>query len=170
MDRRYPYIGPAEIRDRVVPGCLGREIGSAGDLAVWLAEWPADEREEPFTFVVDAGGALRLAPRRSEHVVCAGGGPVLSAGEMGFVRDGDRWAVREVSNQSTGYCPDVTSWAAVAAALDRAGLDHPGGFTHPIVFRRCPRCGQRNIVKDDHFGCAACETPLPSVWNLGTTG
>ncbi|GEC07984.1 hypothetical protein SSP24_56390 [Streptomyces spinoverrucosus] len=33
-----------------------------------------EELAEPFTFVVDTEGALRWAPRRSEHVVCAGGG------------------------------------------------------------------------------------------------
>ncbi|WP_233508162.1 hypothetical protein [Spongiactinospora gelatinilytica] len=170
MDRRYPYIGPAELLDRVRPGRPGREITSADDLAAWLAERPADERDEPFTFVIDTGGALRLAPRRSEHVACAAGGPVLSAGEIEFARDGGRWSVCEVGNQSTGYCPDVTSWPAVAAALDRAGLEHPGGFTRPIVFRRCPRCGQHNIVKDDHFACAACAAALPAAWNLGPTG
>ncbi|MFB4295870.1 hypothetical protein [Actinomadura sp. NTSP31] len=68
--------------------------------------------------------------------------------------------VGEISNQSTGYCPDVISWPAVAAALDRAGVDHPAAFTRPIVFRRCPQCGQSNIVKDDHYVCALCETPL----------
>jgi hypothetical protein len=64
---------------------------------------------ESFTFVIDLGGALRLAPRRGEHVACADGAPVLSAGEITFLRDQDRWTVSEVSNPSTGCCPDPAS-------------------------------------------------------------
>jgi hypothetical protein len=107
-----------------------------------------------------------VAPRRSEHVACAGGEPVLSAGEISFARDGKRWMVNEVSNQSTGYCPDVTSWPAVAAALERAGLDHPGRFTHAVLFRRCPHCRENNIVRDNDFICVFCGTALPETWNV----
>jgi hypothetical protein len=116
--------------------------------------------------VIDLVGMLRLAPRRSEHVACAGGAPVLSAGEITFVHDDGRWRAGEISNQSTGYCPDLTSWAAVRQALDRAGIDHPGRFTCPIVFRRCPRCQERNIVKDEYYVCAICDTELPGMWNF----
>jgi hypothetical protein len=45
--------------------------------------------------------------------------------------------VTEISNESTGYCPDLDSWPAVAAVLDRAGICHPDGFTQPIIFRAC---------------------------------
>lgn len=75
--------------------------------------------------------------------------------------------VSEVSNHSTGYCPDPDSWDAVGGALDRAGLGHPGTFTGPVVFRRCPRCHERNLVKDDDFACAVCGAELPRIWNLG---
>lgn len=159
-------MGPAEILDQVRDGRRGSAITSYDDLAGWLAAQDEREWEAPFTFVVDLAGTLRLAAQRSEHVACAGGEAVLSAGEITFTLDGGRWLVSEISNQSTGYCPDVTSWPAVEAALDVAGLDHPRAFTYPIVFRRCPRCHQRNIVKDDHFVCAICEAPLPSTFNL----
>ena len=56
----------------------------------------------------------RLADRHSEHVACAGGGPVLSAGEMFFLLEDSRAAVVEVSNQSTGYWPETSSLTAVA--------------------------------------------------------
>ncbi|GAA2631541.1 hypothetical protein SMC26_22550 [Actinomadura fulvescens] len=125
----------------------------------------ADRRGAPDNGV-DATMTLVLAPQRSEHVACAGGGPVMGVGEVTFARGRGQWLVYEISNQSTGYCPDVTSWTAVEAALDRAGIDHPHAFTHPIEFRRCPRCRQRNIVKDDHFVCAVCQAPLPSSWNV----
>jgi hypothetical protein len=164
--RRYRYVGPAEIRAAIRPGSGGHAISSPEDLAAWLTRRGEDEQAEPFTFVVDLGGVLRVAPRRSEHVACAGGEPVLSAGEITFTRDGRRWAVSEVSNHSTGYCPDPVSWQAVADALDRAGLHHPGHFTGTVIFRRCPECHERNLVKDDDFTCAICGAALPLAWNL----
>lgn len=164
--RRYRYVGPAEIRAAVRPGSEGTLIGSPDDLAAWLAGRGEEERAEPFTFVIGLDGVLRLAPRRSEHVACAGGAPVLSAGEIAFSREDGRWAVSEVSNHSTGYCPDPESWPAVAAALDRAALPHPGGFTGPVVFRSCPRCRERNLVKDGDFVCAVCGAELPRAWNF----
>lgn len=127
----YAYVGPPDLPARVASTHRGAPIVTATD--------PFLDDDEPFTFVVDLTGTLRLAPRRSEHVACAGGEPVLSAGEITFRRGRDgRWEATEVSNQSTGYCPDTASWPAVAAALDRAGLAHPGGFTDVFVFRHCP--------------------------------
>ena len=150
----------------VQPGSEGHLIGSPDDFVAWLTTCGEDELAEPFTFVIALDGILRLAPRRSEHVACVGGAPVLSAGEITFLYDQGRWMVSKVSNQSTGYCPDPASWPAVSDALDRAGLQHPGHFTDPIVFRRCPRCQERNLVKDDYFVCAICGAELPPTWNL----
>ncbi|MFE9929625.1 hypothetical protein [Streptomyces sp. NPDC005533] len=168
--RRYRYVGPAELRALVRPGNEGRRIRSAADFDAWASASASTstrtEPAEPFTFVVDTAGVLRLAPRRSEHVACAGGGPVLSAGEIGFRRESGRWAVHEVSNQSTGYCPDPGSWPAVADALDAAGLAHPPGFTHEVVFRRCPACRELNIVREDDFVCVFCDGALPRKWNV----
>ena len=121
---------------------------------------------EPLTFVVGVDGILRVADRRSEHVACAGGGDVLSAGELTAVRSGSGYSITEVSNQSTGYCPEPESWQAVADALDRAGIAHPGHFTFEAVFRRCTHCGERNLVKDSWFYCAICEGVLPLAWNF----
>lgn len=73
----------------------------------------------------------------------------------------------EVSNQSTGFCPEPESWPAVAAALDRIGVRHPGRFTTEVVFRRCEKCGERNVVKDDWFACGLCGAELPMGWNFG---
>ncbi|MEU4353708.1 hypothetical protein [Streptomyces virginiae] len=120
---------------------------------------------EPFTFVVDTAGLLRLAPRRGEHVVCAGGAAVLAAGGAGFSRAGGAWAVGEVSNQSTGYCPDVRSWEAVADAPDAAGPGQPGWFAR-VVFRRCPRCRELGIVREQDVACVFCDGPLPDRWNV----
>ncbi|WP_406368858.1 hypothetical protein OG788_02660 [Streptomyces sp. NBC_00647] len=164
--RSYRYVGPVEPKTAVRPGSGGCRISSATEFGGWVAERSAAEPAEPFTFVVGTDGVLRLAPRRSEHVACAGGAMVLSAGEIGFVREADWWAVSEVSNQSTGYCPDVTSWSEVARALDDAGLGRPSGFTHEVVFRRCPGCQEHNIVREDDFICVFCGRDLPETWNV----
>ncbi|WP_406729680.1 hypothetical protein WJ438_13775 [Streptomyces sp. GD-15H] len=165
-ERSYRYVGPVDLKAAVRPGSGGCRIGSAADFDSWVAERPAAELVEPFTFVVGTDGVLRLAPRRSEHVACAGGGPVLSAGEISFTREAGRWVVGDVSNHSTGYCPDVSSWSAVAQALDRAGLGRPSGFTHEVMFRRCPGCQEHNIVREDDFFCVFCGSDLPEVWNV----
>jgi len=77
-----------------------------------------------------------------------------------------RVPVVEVSNQSAGYCPDVTCWSAVASALDRAGLGRPDGFTAEFVFRRCVTCRGTNIVKDGDYVCSVCGSELPDYWNF----
>lgn len=209
--RRYRYLGPPEILAAVVsdgattPDRGGWAVRSPHDLASWLARVRPAELTEPFTFVVDLAGVLRLAPRHSEHVACAGGRDVLAAGEITFSRapatdagarrpagrmsDGGRsagwnrgtgrspapplsdpahdWLVSEISNQSTGYCPDPDSWPAAAEALDRAGLAHPRYFTAALLFRRCPDCVERNVVREGDFRCALCGAELPRWWNLG---
>ena len=158
MMRRYHYVGPAELRS--LPRTVSVVLAAPADLDRWLAEQRGPEVDEPFTFVVTLDGALRLAPRRSEHVTCADGQDVLAAGEMAFVKTGGGWAVGSVSNQSTGYCPDPSSWPAVAAALERAGIGHPGSYTSEIVFRMCGACGERTIVRDGDFTCALCDSAL----------
>lgn len=169
MARAYAYVGPADLRRLISPDGIGRACVSPADFSAWVDGRTRAELAEPFTFVIDQGGCLRLASRRSEHVVCAGGEDVLSAGEIGFERRGARWTVCEVSNQSTGYCPDLDSWGAVAAALDRLGVARPNNFTHEVVFRRCPECLELNVVRDAFFVCAFCESDLPVGWNLHAT-
>lgn len=167
--RRYRYVGPVGLKAAVRPGSGGCRIGSAADFETWVGERSVAELAEPFTFVVGTDGVLRLAPRRSEHVACAGGAMVLSAGEIRFTREADRWTVGEVSNHSTGYCADVSSWPEVARALDTVELGRPSGFTHEVVFRRCPGCQEHNIVREDHFVCVFCGSDLPEAWNVDPT-
>ncbi|WP_030303907.1 hypothetical protein [Streptomyces katrae] len=166
----YRYVGPSDLRALVRPEAEGRSIQSAAHFKDWASGLAAVELAEPFTFVIDPAGVLRLAPRRSEHVVCAGGGPVLGAGEMTFHEESGQWVVSEVSNQSTGYCPDISSWPAVAKALDAARIEHPSGFTHEVIFRRCPACGQLNIVREEDFICVFCDEALPTEWNVDSSG
>ncbi|MFD9030922.1 hypothetical protein ACFVZW_07175 [Streptomyces sp. NPDC059567] len=164
--RSYRYVGPEHVRASVHSADSGTVIRTAADFARWAAARTRDELAEPFTFVIDTDGALRLAPRRSEHVACAGGERVLSAGEIGFRVESGRWVVGEASNQSTGYCPDIASWPAVARGLKRAGLDHPGRFTHEVVFRWCLACQEHNVVRDGYFVCVFCDADLPMQWNI----
>jgi hypothetical protein len=163
--QRYWYLGPSELRYQV-SSATGAPIASDTVLTAWLSEQNASERGEPFTFTIDLNGRLRLAPRRSEHVACAGGADVLCAGEIRFEPSRGGWRVSDVSNHSTGYCPDLTSWPAVEAALDRAAIPHPGAFTSPVIFRACPACREINIVREDEYVCALCDGDLPSDWNV----
>jgi len=141
-------------------------VDAPAAVAGWLARRERRELAEPFTFVVTLDGVLRLAPRRIEHFALAGGWDVVAAGEMTFAPVTSGWRVVEVSNQSTGYCPDPDSWPAVERALDNVDVRHPGGFTDEITFRRCPACGERNIVRDNDFTCALCNSALPAQWNF----
>ena len=162
--RSYRYVGPEAIRAERASAERGAVIASPAHLPRWLAAH-ASEREgggTPVTYVVGLDGTLRIAPRRSEHIACAGGEDVLAAGELVAVPG----RVIAASNQSTGYCPDAACWPAVAAALERAGIAHPGRLTDAIVFRRCDGCGERNLVKDDDFTCAVCEAELPRAYNF----
>ncbi len=163
--RLYPYVGPAELRE---PGRepSGIAITSQAMLAAWLGGRGRDELAEPFTFAVSADGDLLLAPRRSEHVHCAGGRDVLAADEITFSQDGQAWRAVAVTNHSTGYCPAPESWPAAAAALDRAGIARPPGYDPVVIFRRRPACQALNVVRDEHFACAICDGPLPREWNI----
>ena len=167
--RQYQYVGPADIRDSALASSpAGIPIRSAADLTAWIASRSPDTEPDGSliaTFTVDVSGTLLLAPRRSEHVACAGGGPVLSAGEITFF-DGD---VFEITNQSTGFCPEPESWSTVAAALDAIPVDRPDDFTTRVVFRLCPACNERNVVKDGWFVCDLCGADLPDNWNFPVT-
>jgi hypothetical protein len=165
MPRLYEYVGPEDIRRRVLAAPAGVRIESPLDLENWARQTGLRPNRAGLiaaTFVVDEQGNLCVADRGSEHLACSGGRPVLSAGELFFLAS----EVLEISNQSTGFCPEPESWPAVASALDRAGLRHPGHLTREVVFRRCPACGQRNIVKDDWFACGVCGAGLPANWNF----
>jgi hypothetical protein len=121
------------------------------------------------TFIIDLEQHLWIADQRSEHVRCAAGQKVLSAGEMTFGIKGQNVEAIEVSNQSTGYCPEPESWDAVANALSATSILHPSSFTSAFLFRRCNACGSTNIIKDDLFECEVCQAPLSRKWNFAKT-
>jgi hypothetical protein len=159
LHRVHRYVGPPEIAARALAMPGGVEVATPESLPRALAALGAP-RAGTFTYVVDVRGALRLADRSSEHVACAGGAPVLAAGELHVEGGRIAWA----TNLATGYCPVVESEHALRAALERARLARPGSFT-AYEMRRCGACGARNVVKDG-FECAECDAPLPSEWNF----
>jgi len=165
----YPYVGPQQLLARLTPSSTGIRIDSREDVRRWLrqtAQAANAAGEVTVTFVIDEAGCLRIADRHSEHVACAGGRPVRSAGEMTFANGPQGLRVVWVTNQSTGYCPEPASWPAVQAALTRAGLEAPADFSQAFPFRRCPCCCSINIIKDDVFECGVCAAVLPEKWNL----
>ena len=171
LNRRYRYVGPAEIRDQAV-AVDTVAVDSADTLARWLAE---PKRTEPKRTERKRAEQKRAEQKQAEPnepvtfvvlLALARGQDVLAAGEMTFGPAGSRWRVVEVTNQSTGYCPDPDCWPAVRTALDQLGIRHPGDFTEKVVFRLCPSCGERNIVRDGDFTCALCDSGLPARWNF----
>jgi hypothetical protein len=166
--RLYRYIGPIQIANRAPLTPAGTPIHTAADLARWVRD--SSQRPSPdgcviATFVVDAAGVLLVADRHSEHVACAGRQMVRSAGEITFRVAGMEVEVTAVSNQSTGYCPEPESWPAVAATLSAAKLEPPAGFELACVFRLCPRCKSKNLVKGGVFECGVCAAELPATYN-----
>jgi len=125
----------------------------------------AGEEAGTFSFVLATDGTLLLASRRSEHVACSGGRPVLSAGEVTFAFDEGSWEVEAITNQSTGFCPGPESWSAVVGALDAIGIAHPAYWTSAYHFRFCRRCGELNVSldSDPDLVCVFCNTDLPEL-------
>ncbi len=168
MRRLYRYLGPAHLAANNPQPTHQVRINGPADVHRWIAEThqTIDRAGEVVTtFIIDTQGDLWIADRHSEHVQCARGQPVLSAGEMTFRVTGVGVEVGEVTNQSTGYCPEPESWPAVEAALANAGIELPAGFTHAFTFRRCPDCNALALVKEEAFECPECGSPLPPVWN-----
>lgn len=165
----YKYVGPDEIRKQVSNHPPGFRIKSISDVKEWIQQTGQKLDKSGrirATFVIDRFGFLLIADRHSEHVACAGGGPVLSAGEISFAFKNNSIEIKEISNQSTGYCPEPASWKAVKKALAHMSIKHPDRFTNEIIFRRCPSCGERNIVKDGWYFCDICDAPLPLRYNF----
>lgn len=168
MSRVYSYVGSALLNRHENSDSPRVPITDAGDALTAVQRARATKRAGSviLTYIIDVDGSLWISDRHSEHVACARGGAVLSAGEMTLEVDDGGVHVTDVTNQSTGYCPEPKSWPAVAAALDKAGIPHPDGFTRAFLFRLCEDCGQTNIVKEDEFTCAVCGAELEPEWNF----
>lgn len=166
MARKYRYLGEQGANEAEY-GTQRKLVKSAEDVWLWHVSEPHHAcLTVTMTFIVDMEGRLWIADRHSEHVACARGGDVLSAGEMTFMLERGHAVVSQFTNLSTGYCPEPESWRVVAEALQMIGMTAPHGFEPAYEFRRCTVCGQRNLVKDCHFACAVCFAELPRHWNF----
>ena len=168
MTKSYKYVGPNSLAHLATSNTPRCRIDSPADVIRWIKE--SDQQLEHgqiifATFIVSPSLELWIADRQSEHIACARGGPVASAGEMMFDLTEDV-AVEYVTNQSTGFCPEPSSWPSVKASLQRACLEAPEGFSVAFDFRRCLKCKTINIIKDGIFECSVCESELPAIWNL----
>jgi hypothetical protein len=118
-EREYRYVGPTQLLELAGDGVAGRRVSSVRELEAWITDSEESSAQNGLTaatYVVDRQGQLLLAARGSEHVVCAGGHPVLAAGEMFF----DGLDLVEVTNQSTGYCPVASPRRSCSAAAPAA--------------------------------------------------
>ena len=159
LHRLYRYVGPADIAT-AARSRAGTRVRTTSELTAAYQRLDGRRDSLVCTYVVDAVGDLRIADRASEHVDCASGGPVMAAGELTLERDG---SVSEITNLSTGFCPEVTSWPAVShafASVERA----PSTWSYAFEFRRCG-CGARVVLKDDD-ACPECDATLATTWNF----
>jgi hypothetical protein len=166
--RQYRYVGSSGIRQQLENPAYRVEVRNGKDVIEWIEEMDQvldGDSSVTATFVIDLEQRLWIADQHSEHVVCARGQEVLSAGEIMFAISGNSLEVVEVTNQSTGFCPEPESWQAVSDALNRAGIERPAEFTTAYLFRRCKACGTTNIIKDDWYVCGVCEAELSQEWN-----
>jgi len=163
MTRLYQYVGSRGILERTKGHPVGTPIQCEADLARYVMA--SGRKELTVTYTLDLNGRLRVADRHSEHVACAGNVPVMGAGEMTVELFGEAAEILYITNQSTGYCPEKSSWNAIQAAMSGAGIDHPNAFTTAYEFRRCDACTAINIVKDGWLVCS-CGADLPKEWNF----
>lgn len=158
MHRVHRYAGPEEIARRALEQPVGTIVRSASELAQATRTHGGTS-----TYVVGFDGLLRVAPRESEHVACAGAPFALTAGELVM----ERGRFVSASNLSTGFCPDETSFPALGRAL--SGIASPEAFEPTFVLRRCEACGARCVVKEEVFECAECGADLPKAYNFERT-
>ncbi len=167
----YRYVGPPEVRRAADMESPRHEVVGVEGLLAWVAAQGISRpgtRDFILTYVVLPDGTMFVSHRNSEHVACARGGMVLAAGEITFAKSRIGLELVDVSNLSTGYCPEVRSWEAVAPALAAAGLGEIRAYSQAFEFRYCRGCECTCIVKDGIYECPACLGELPREWNYNS--
>ena len=164
----YFYVGSQAIRKKVDPKYEGHKIKNAEAVKKWINETNQELIHESViaTFIINEQSDLVISDRHSEHVMCAGGRNVLSAGEITFSFENGKIFISEISNQSTGYCPRPASWEIVAIVLDQTDLEYPQSFTKAFEFRYCENCHATNLIKEEIYECVLCGTDLDAEWNF----
>ena len=167
----YSYVGPSEITLLLASPSARWPLRSVTDVLNWKQDvYPALKHPVltmvTVTFIIDRDATLWIADQHSEHLVCARGKAVIAAGELTFDLT-HKVRITEITNQSTGYCPEPNTWSITSHVLQITGLPHPPAWTRCYNFRRCDRCATIAIIKDDDFECAVCAATLSHSWNLG---
>jgi len=167
-NKSYAYVGSKHILEETNLELGGHKISTVADIRAWIKDRLADMYHGLITatFIINEAEALVISGRHTEHVMCAQGRNVLSAGEIIFHMEGKEIYISEISNQSTGYCPEPSSWPVVELVLARLGIDNPGYFTHAYDFRYCYACGNINLIKDEAYQCLVCGADLDRDWNF----
>ena len=167
-NRSYSYVGPEEIIAKMDTQFEGYKIYTSKDIQKWIVSTKQVNTNQRIiaTFIINEQEELVISDRHSEHVFCAGGKKVLSAGEITFCFDDKEIYVSEISNQSTGYCPKPNSWQVVEIVLDTLNIEYPPYFTSAFKFRHCEHCQSNSLIKEDIFVCAVCDTTLDLEWNF----
>ncbi|WP_338792398.1 hypothetical protein [Bernardetia sp. MNP-M8] len=165
----YSYVGSQEIFDAIDLKFTGYKILKINDIVSWIEKTSQELINDSViaTFIINENHQLVINDRHSEHVQCAGGKNVISAGEISFlIEKKDKISINEISNQSTGYCPKPESWKYVEKVLSKIGIEYPNDFTLAFDFRLCTNCQAINLIKEDIFECQVCANNLDSEWNF----
>ncbi|AFM06300.1 hypothetical protein Fleli_3998 [Bernardetia litoralis DSM 6794] len=165
----YSYVGSQEIFDSVDINFVGYKISKSKDILNWIEKTAQELINNSIiaTFIINENHQLVINDRHSEHVQCAGGKNVISAGEISFlIEKKDKISINEISNQSTGYCPKPESWKYVEKVLSKIEIEYPNYFTLAFDFRLCTNCQTINLIKEQVFECQMCETELDLKWNF----
>ncbi len=100
MSKVYSYVGAACLNSLENLDAARTLVPFEGDIVAAIRRSKSPKKTEPivFTFIVGFNGLLWIADRHSEHVACARGGDVLSAGELTFEVDGGIVIVTDITN------------------------------------------------------------------------
>ncbi len=165
--KKYKFVGNSELLQFIDPKLMGHHIKSTKDIENWIK---INHQKFDFnveitaTFVIDLDFNLLINDRHSEHIVCANGKEVFSAGEITFkLLKNKTIIISKITNQSTGYCPSSASWDAVKISLEKTDILFPEFFTTFFEFRICEKCHWINVIKDEYFVCLNdnCQNELP---------
>lgn len=166
--KTYKYIGSP---DFIPKGEFPQRLLVQGveKLSCWMIEHRNElDIEECIaaTYVIDTDNQFWIADRSSEHVACAREGKVFAAGEVFFSGIDGVPYIDRITNQSTGYCPEPSSWKAVAQSLSKLVIDYPSEFDPAFEFRNCEKCDTLNVIKDEYYSCMSCYEDLSEVYNV----
>lgn len=164
----YSYVGAEKIKEETDLTIGGYKIVEVEDIKEWIQGRPSELANGTITatFVISEEEELIINGRHTEHIMCAKGHNVLSAGEVIFQLEANEISISEISNQSTGYCPKPASWPIVEMVLAKIGIEYPEGFTNAYDFRYCEACKNINLIKDDVYQCLVCNSDLDLEWNF----